>query len=231
VTVKLPDAGAAPDEAAFDEAHRQLISDDAIQFTLPAPEQSEPPEWLKRFFEWLADRAPEEGGEPGWLESLFSNLEGVSPGLGTAFYVMIGLLVLLALFLLARFVMSRRWARGGGDEEKAFDWRPEAGPAQALLGEADALAARGLFSEAARLLLFRSIADIDSRRPELVRPAFTSRDIAALVQIPPPPRVAFARIAMQVERALFAQRPLAEGDWRDCRAAYEEFAFADGWGG
>ena len=36
---------------------------------------------------------------------------------------------------------------------------------------------------------------------------------------------------MLVERSLFARRPLAEGDWRDCRAAYEDFAFAEGWRG
>jgi len=81
------------------------------------------------------------------------------------------------------------------------------------------------------LLLFRSIEDIDSRRPDLVRPALTSRDIAALPAIPERPRGAFARIAMLVERSLFARRPLGEPDWRDCRAAYEEFAFADGWRG
>ena len=126
--------------------------------------------------------------------------------------------------------MDRQWRREAGQAEEA-DWRPEAEVAQGLLGEADALAARGLFSEAAHLLLFRSIEDIDSRRPALVRPAFTSRDIAALEPIPPRPRSAFLAIAMSVERSLFAQRPLAEPDWRDCRAAYEEFAFAEGWQG
>ena len=37
---------------------------------------------------------------------------------------------------------------------------------------------------------------------------------------------------MMVERSLFARaRRSAAGDWRDCRAAYEEFAFAEGWRG
>ncbi|HWT13705.1 MAG TPA: DUF4129 domain-containing protein, partial [Allosphingosinicella sp.] len=83
----------------------------------------------------------------------------------------------------------------------------------------------------AHLLLFRSIEDIESRRPRLVRPALTSRDIAALDAIPERPRGAFSRMARLVERSLFARRPLAEGDWRDCRAAYEEFAFVEGWRG
>ncbi|HYN46868.1 MAG TPA: DUF4129 domain-containing protein, partial [Allosphingosinicella sp.] len=64
-----------------------------------------------------------------------------------------------------------------------------------------------------------------------VRPALTSRDIAALPALPERPRSAFARIAMLVERSLFAARPLAADDWRDCRSAYEEFAFAEGWRG
>jgi hypothetical protein len=34
-----------------------------------------------------------------------------------------------------------------------------------------------------------------------------------------------------VERSLFARRPLGPDDWRDCRVAYREFAFAEGWQG
>ena len=98
-----------------------------------------------------------------------------------------------------------------------------------LLGEADALAAAGRYAEAAHLLLHRSIEDVDARRPDLIRKSLTSRDIAALPAIPDRPRGAFARIAMLVERSLFARRPLAEPDWRTCRTAYEQFAFAEAW--
>ena len=94
---------------------------------------------------------------------------------------------------------------------------------------ADASAASA--EEAARLVLHRSIADIKAHRPTLVRPALTSRDIAGLTALPGGPRAAFARIAMLVERSLFARRALAADDWRDCRAAYEEFAFAESWSG
>jgi hypothetical protein len=212
MVVKPPDGSAAPDPAAVAEAHRQLLADPSIQFDLPQPEPAT-----------TAVREPpiDFGDAPSF------SLPGE---FGALFYVLLGLLVLLALFFLARFVMERQWRRGN-EADEAMDWRPEAQVAQGLLGEADALAARGLFSEAAHLLLFRSIEDIDSRRPALIRPAFTSRDIAGLDPIPPRPRSAFVRIAMSVERSLFAQRPLAETDWRDCRAAYEEFAFAEGWQG
>ena len=139
------------------------------------------------------------------------------------------LYILYALYL--RFSGSEwPWQRKPA-EAPDESWRPEEAPARQLLSEADALAARGLFSEAAHLLLFRSIEDIDQRRPELVRPALTSRDIAALPAIPDRPRGAFARIAAMVERSLFARRPLGADDWHDCRAAYEDFAFAEGWRG
>lgn len=227
--VKPPDGSAAPDAARVAEEHGRLLADESIQFDLPQYQPPEPPGWLKRFGEWLSARSPEPGDEPGWLSSLFNSLEGVAPGLGTLFYVVLGLLVATALFFLVRFLLRRSWRRP--DAEEDLDLRPDAATARGLLGEADALAARGLFSDAVHLLLFRSIEDLDSRRPELVRPAFTSRDIAALEPIPAGPRSAFHRIAMSVERSLFAQRPLAEGDWRDCRAAYEQFAFAEGWQG
>ncbi len=64
-----------------------------------------------------------------------------------------------------------------------------------------------------------------------MRKALTSRDIAALPSIPPSPATAFRAIVAAVERSLFGKRPLDEGDWQNCRAAYERFAFAEGWSG
>jgi len=202
-----PPAGPAPNGGdAFAEAHRQLLGDAAIQWDLPAVDP------------------PAEQPTPDFSGSL--------PFLQTLFWVAIAAIVLFLLYLIAQRLQGAewRWRRRAAEEEAvAADWRPEAGEARGLLGEADALAAEGRYSEAAHLLLFRSIEDIDSRRPDLVRPALTSRDIAALEAIPGPPRSAFTRIAMLVERSLFGARPLAAGDWRECRAAYEEFAFAEGW--
>jgi hypothetical protein len=199
----------------FAEAHRALVGDHSIQFDLPqaAPLPPPPPPSM-------------DAPSPDW----------VSPLLTGFFYVGAALLVLLLVILIWRRMSDGEWAwpwrrRAAEETDEAVDWRPAEAPARQLLGEADVLAAQGRFAEAARLLLFRSIDDIDSRRPALVRPALTSRDIAALPAIPDRPRTAFARIAMLVERSLFAGRPLVEGDWRDCRSAYEDFAFAEGWRG
>jgi hypothetical protein len=203
---KPPAAPAPIDGDAFAAAHQQLRGDASIQFDLPGIDQ--PPQ-----------------------QSL--DFSGSLPLLQAFFWIVVAAIALFLLYLIAQRLSGAQWPwrRTADEEGNVADpgWRPEAGEARELLGEADALAAAGRFSEAARLLLFRSIADIDSRRPDLVRPALTSRDIAALDAIPGRPRSAFGRIAMLVERSLFAQRPLAADDWSDCRAAYEEFAFAAGW--
>jgi hypothetical protein len=192
----------------FAAAHQALLGDHSIQFDLPQIEIQPPPEWLLR------------------------GLGGLGPIAQALFWVIAGAVILAVVYLIARWASGAElgWGKRKHDEDDE-SWRPAEAPARQLLGEADALAGQGLFSEAARLLLFRSIEDIDTRRPDLVRPALTSRDIAGLPAIPDRPRSAFSRIAMLVERSLFAARPLAEADWRDCRSAYEDFAFAEGWRG
>ncbi|HEX8257700.1 MAG TPA: DUF4129 domain-containing protein [Allosphingosinicella sp.] len=195
----------------FAAAHRDLVADESIQFAFSDFKPPEVPAWLK----WLGE----------FLYEIF-------PLLKILFWAGVAAAVIAILYVVARRLSGSDWPwRRRRDDEPApaTDWRPEEAPARALLGEADALAARGRFSEAAHLLLFRSIEEIDARRPRLVRPALTSRDIAGEPAIPPGPRQAFASIVMTVERSLFGGRPLGEPDWRQCRAAYEEFAFAGAW--
>lgn len=200
----------ASSDAAFAEAHRRLIEDDSIQFQLQPVEIPDRPD----------------------LSGFFDFLQAAGPVVKVLFWVALIAIAAFLIYLIALRITGASWPwRRGGPVAPDESWRPAEAPARQLLAEADGLAADGRFSEAAHLLLFRSIEDIDGRRPDLVRPALTSRDIAGLSGIPERPRGAFARIAMAVERSLFARRPLVEGDWRDCRAAYEEFAFAEGWRG
>lgn len=198
-----------PDDAAgFAEAHRRLLGDSSIQFEMGDFTPPKIPEWLKWLFEALN-----------------------SPIAKYAFWAFVALIVLAILYGIVRQLTGMRlpWFARKTKNAAESDWRPEEGPARALLGEADALASQGRFDEAARLLLFRSIDDIESRRPTLVRPALTSRDIALAPDLPPGPQRAFGAIAMAVEKSLFGGRTLEEPDWRACRNAYEEFAFAGAW--
>lgn len=205
-------AGAAPTESAasFAEAHRKLLADSSIQFELAPYKPPEPPAWLR----WLGD----------FLEAIF-------PVLRVLFWIGVAALACYILYVVALRLSGSRWpwAKKASDADPEESWRPTEAPARALLRDADALAAEGRFSEAAHLLLFRSIEDIESRRPKLVRPALTSRDIAGAPDLPSGPKHAFSTIVMLVERSLFGGRTLGEPDWRECRAAYETFAFAGAW--
>ncbi len=207
-----PTLPAGPTDAEIAEAHRQLLADSSIQFELKMVEPPQPP--------------------PDWLVELFRLLEAAWPVIRVMIWAALAALVLWLLYHLVMRLKDGEWRwRRRGATAAEESWRPAEAPARQLLAEADALAAAGRYSEAARLLLHRSVEDIASRQPDLLRPALTSRDIAALPAIPAQPRGAFARITALVERGLFARIDLGEGDWRDCRAAYEEFAFAGGWRG
>ena len=207
-------AAASGDPARAAEAHRALLGDSSIQFDFPAYVRPE------------VDRSGST-----WLDRLFSGLEGgVAQGL---FWIVVALAALALLYGAARWIeggglafLKRKTKPASAPEEV---WTIAEAPARALLADADRLAGDGRYSEAAHLLLFRSIEEIDRRRPALVRPALTSRDIAGAPQLPEGPRGAFRRIAMAVERSLFGGRSLDERDWLDCRAAYHDFALAREW--
>jgi hypothetical protein len=196
------------DPVAFDEAHRQLVSDSSIQFDMPVFVPPEIPSWVKWLIEFLT-----------------------SPFAKYFLWAMLGAGLLLIIYLMARQLHRIGWLRAKGEAagEPEEIWQPEQSAARALLQEADLLADGGRYDEAAHLLLFRSIEDIDARRPRLVRPALTSRDIADAPQLPPGPREAFLLIVAMVEKSLFGGRRLAETDWRACRSAYEQFAFVEAW--
>jgi hypothetical protein len=123
----------------------------------------------------------------------------------------------------------RRRAVATEAEVEEEQWMPDAAPARSWLREADALAAEGRFAEAIRHLLFRSVEDLAHRRPRLVRPALTSRELAAAEAVPPAARDLFARIARLVERSLFGGRAVGEPDWSEARSAYADFVLPRTW--
>jgi hypothetical protein len=165
---------------------------------------------------------------PGWIEGLLRFLAAIAPILKYVFWggLIVGAL-LIAWFIL-REVVQVRFGRRRKAPAPAV-WRPEPDRARALLDEADRLAREGRFDEAIHLLLFRSIDDITGRRPGLVRPALTSRDIARLEAMPSDAAGAFERIAKAVERSFFGGRPSGEDDFTRARLDYEAFAFSGAW--
>ena len=118
-------------------------------------------------------------------------------------------------------VLRRAGVRGITTRTQSQDQRREPRPgdglsadeakAEALLEEADRLAAEGRFDEAAHTLLYRSIEDIEKRLPRSIRKAQTSREIAGLAALPAAVRSAFAPITRAVEQSWFGGQEAAGG--------------------
>lgn len=169
----------------------------------------------------------------GWLRALQDFLKGLFGPLGEAIGLSWPVLEKLLLALLVGGVALIAWRllrplvarwRSRQSATAADDWTPGRDEAQALLDEAERLAASGDFDRAAHLLLGRSVAQIAAALPALLHPASTAREIAGSPGLPARARDAFARIAAPVERSRFALRPLGKADWEAARDAYAAFA-------
>jgi hypothetical protein len=202
--------GEAAAEAKLAAAHKALLKTPGIQF------------------DFKAFKVP-DAEMPPWLRAVAEFIAAIAPALQYVFWGGLILGAALILYFVVREFIPQTWFRKPKTVVPVTDWRPAAEKARALLEDADGLAAAGRFEEAIHLLLFRSIDDLVSRRPGVVRPALTSRDIAELAVLPPGARSAFARLAQAVERTFFGGRPAVAEDFGQARADYEAFAFAEGW--
>jgi hypothetical protein len=192
-------------------AHQKLLQDAGLQFDFSAIGSPEVPSWLVRFLRFLATLRP-------YFEIVF--------------WCAVAIIAVMVLYFVIREILRYR-GRAPVDvqqtSEDPSDFRPSPARARALLADADRLAAQGHYAEAVHLLLFRSVDDIDERRPGTLRPAFTSRDIGTIAALPAVARSAFARIALSVERSFFGGRDISANDFAECRHAYEAFSLPDSW--
>jgi len=194
---------------------QQVRSDESIQFQpvdLPKPPQREP-NWLDAIFEFLADLLGPLGGllASGW------------PVLK---WVLLILAIGTVLWIALKVYKAQTRHLDSDSAIVSLDptWAPTEAETQALLSDADALAAAGRFDEATHLLLLRSVGHISDSRPDWVRPSSTARELAALPNLSQPARRAFQLIAERVEQSMFALRELDKADWEAARSAYEDFA-------
>ena len=203
-------AAAAGDELA--RAHVRLLHDHALQFAFAGPDKPPP--------------------TPGWLKAVAEVLRAIAPFMQWVFWAGVAIGVIALVVFIGRGVIGTRWPelrRARPVSTAAPEWRPTPEKARALLEDADRLAAGGRYAEAARLLLHRSIEDLEGRRPSAVRPALTTRDIAALKSLPEAARGPFRLIAEVVERSFFGGRPVDADAFSRCRQAYESFALPEAW--
>ncbi|MET0249200.1 MAG: DUF4129 domain-containing protein [Sphingobium sp.] len=223
----------APDERLV-RAHDALVATGDVQFDLPAvPPKPAPPEWLRAFGEWLERALAPLGRMLRWIGSHMPDAPYARIFLWTVLALLVALIVWTVVdrvrhgvWRLPRRPWRARAAPVGDDED---DWAPEAGAARAWLESADALAAQGQYEAAVHHLLLRSVEDLSRRRPKVVRPALTSRELAETPEVPPKPRRLFREIAQAVERSLFGGRAIDAEMWRACRAAYADFAQPGTW--
>jgi hypothetical protein len=205
--------GGAPAHHDLAWAHQQLLHDHTLQLSFARATPPKPPHWLEALLRWITHA-----------------LHWAAPALKVIFWGGLAVMALVILYAVVRELTGqKRDARIRPASFAEGGWRPTAEQARVLLEDADRMAAEGRFAEAAHLLLFRSIDDIRRARPDLVRPALTSRDIAALEALPEAARPAFARIAEIVERSFFGGRPVAASEFDACRRDYEAFALAGAW--
>jgi len=214
-------AGPAPSQEALRAAQDRLMADPSLQFSFDHAPKPPPPTTL-----------------PHWLEVVLRVIGRfivwIGQGLGWVFVAGLVIALLLVLAFIVREFIRARWPdllkkKPAKPKVAPLDWRPTAAVARALLEEADRLAAAGAYAEAARLLLHRSIEEIEGRRPRLVRPALTSREIGGLEDIPEAARTTFAAIAAVVERSFFGGRDVDAAGFAECRRTYEAFAFPGAW--
>ena len=204
--------------ASLAALHARLLRDRSLQFDFTGIKPPRPlhmPAWLRALEDWLG-RA----------------FSAAAPVLKILFWVGVAVAVLLVVWLIVREVAGVRFARrrrARAARPVPVDWRPDLRKARALLENADRLAAQGRYDQAVRLILHRGVEDIDARRPAVLRPALTARDIAALAAVPAPARSAFARIAAIVEFSAFAGHPIGQAAFAQCRAAYEAFVAPEAW--
>ena len=212
---QVPEQADAQAPGSIEDAYQEIRKDSSLQFEFSelAP-SNPPPSWLVDFFEFIA----------GIFQSL-------GPLINFVFWIGFILLCAAIAFLVGRHFW-RRFAgdRSGDVEETQPDlYRPAPSFARSLLEDADRLAQEGDYAAAVHIILFRSIEDIQQRRPHSVRESFTSREIAGLDILPSLARREFSNIAAAVERSRFAGRSIDAALFAQCRASYVAFADAESW--
>ncbi|MBL8780534.1 MAG: hypothetical protein JNL06_06275 [Alphaproteobacteria bacterium] len=205
----MANESAAQTSVSFERAHRELLADPTLQFSFEQRETPKPP--------------------PDWLEPLVEFLRALSPVLYYIFWAGVAVVAAMIVYaivmeVLRRFPQQKATLTVPTEIPKA-KFRPAAARARALLEEADRLAAEGRYGEAVRVLLHRSIDDMDQAFPATIVPSMTSREISLLEYLSTQGRATFVKIAQAVEASLFAGRPLTADQFADCRRAYESFVF------
>jgi hypothetical protein len=145
------------------------------------------------------------------------------------FWLLIGVLVLLAIFYLGREIPVWLGRRRQTKATKAamVEGKAVAMDSQLLdaLGQADRLAAEGQFAEALHLLLLHSIDYLKRHLGGVYGPSNTAREILHRSRLPDNGRQSLGAIVDAAEISYFGGRPVDGGIYATCRHHYQTFAF------
>lgn len=160
------------------------------------------------------EQAPEEADEPR-----------VSQGAGEIGGILMWILIALTggaalAALIMRLSNYHPEVKGQGEAEAppplpAADLRRDAET------EAEALARAGRYGEAIHALLLKTLEALARHRR--LRPALTSREILAAIELHPEAQGALAQLVDAVEISLFGGQIPGEQAWRACQASFERF--------
>jgi hypothetical protein len=168
--------------------------------------------------------------QPLWLRHLIQFLDQHAAWFKWGGWILLGAAVLVIGYFLVRHLLQRGFSQADNFPLRPMPaWQPSAEQARLLLRDADALAAEGRFADAAHLLLLVAIQEIGDRRPGLILPALTSREIAGLDALSPQARQIFSHIALVVERCIFGGRTLSAEDYAEVRRTFEQFTVPHAW--
>jgi hypothetical protein len=207
----VANASAAPDQDLA-AAHQAVLADPNLQFAFPRQTMETP-------------------DPPAWLEPLINFIQYIAPFLNLIFWGGLIAVAALVIYIIVSDIVRRMPGRASTEaapETPVPTYKPAPTRAQALLEEADRLAAEGRYSEAARVLLHRSIEDIERQFATTIGPSLTSREIAHIKPLSEHGRSVFSGIARAVEISLFGEQPLAAPQYAACREAYASFALKGG---
>ena len=200
------DPAVSPPAEDIAAAHAAMRADPNLQFNMEQFTIPEPPEWL---------------------DPLLRFLSAIAPLMTYVFWGGVILIVAFILYIIGSDVMRRLSDRAPDKTRTPVatpEYRPTAARARALLEEADRLAQQGRFNEAVRVLLHRSIEDIERFFAVAIGPSLTSREIARLEPLSAEGRGVFSAIAQAVETSLFGGRTLTNDDFIRARTGYATFA-------
>jgi len=178
-----------------------------LQQTLPAEEKDEPPPMRRPW------------NPPDWVGLIVQIM----------FWLLIGVLVLLAVFYLGREVPTwlgrRRQLKPGA--APMVQGTPVAIDSQLrdALNRADRLAADGQFAEALHLLLLHSFDYLKRHLGGVYGPSSTAREILHRSRLPETGRRSLGAIVDAAEISYFGGRPVDGGIYAACRRHYQAFAF------